>query len=545
MKLCCSGPLPCLLIGIVLAIKIDTATLAFAPSRHFSKLHPSPIRYHSIEASTRKYAIAIPQQPAVDVVTADIFSENKENSQQTHRRNVAPADQWIVDLDYEGFGRDVSALRQELQSLGGIDDVQHMNKLVLWRNICAVIGLSTVWMTPNPITIVALSTWTYASWTMIAHHTCHGGYNRFTTTSNINSSNSSSTSSSFNSRGYAIGSVMQRCRDWLDWMLPEAWNVEHNRLHHYRLNEMYDPDLVQRNLHTIRENKMPMAFKYIAIAFVFPVWKWLYYAPNTFKELQINRWTQDGKVLPKKFDPHESVTVVNLLSFGEKYRALREVVKPFEFFTQVIGPFLLTRFVLLPLPLLFIPNIGLTLWHHAMWNVVLAEVLTNIHAYITIVTNHAGDDLYTFKDAVKPRSPSFYVRQIVGSANYITNYDDISDFCHGFLNYQIEHRTFRRFREIAQLQDLSLINFHLSSTVDVWPDLSMRQYQIGAPRLEALCHQYGVPYVRESVWKRLRKTMDIMVGKSSMRIFPTEYEPIRDKTAAVTWKTTNGAIDDE
>jgi hypothetical protein len=24
----------------------------------------------------------------------------------------------------------------------------------------------------------ALSTWTYASWTMIAHHTCHGRYNR-------------------------------------------------------------------------------------------------------------------------------------------------------------------------------------------------------------------------------------------------------------------------------------------------------------------------------------------------------------------------------
>jgi hypothetical protein len=73
----------------------------------------------------------------------------------------------------------------------------------------------------------------------------------------------------------------------------------------------------------------------------------------------------------------------------------------------------------------------------------------------------------------------------------------------------------------------------------------MRQYQIGAPRLEALCQQHGVPYVRESVWKRLQKTMDIVVGKSSMRIFPTEYEPIRDKTTAVTWKTTNGAIDEE
>jgi hypothetical protein len=32
-----------------------------------------------------------------------------------------------------------------------------------------------------------------------------------------------------------------------------------------------------------------------------------------------------------------------------------------------------------------------------------------------------------------------------------------------------------------------------------------------------------------------------------MRPFPTQYEPLKDKAGAagVTWKTTNGAIDDE
>ena len=365
-----------------------------------------------------------------------LFRSIRQQDKPNHH-NVGPTEQWIVDLDYENFGRDVTALGKELQSLGGMDDIRHINKIVLWRNICAVIGISTVWMIPNPITIVALSTWTYASWTMIAHHTCHGGYNRFTT-----AATSEGSSNTYNSRGYAIGSVLQRCCDWLDWMLPEAWNVEHNRLHHYRLNEMYDPDLVQRNLHSVRNSKIPIAFKYIAIAFIFPIWKWFYYAPNTFKELQINKWKQEGKELPENFDSHESATVFTLFSWGAKYSALREVVRPYEFLKQVLGPFIMTRFVLLPLPLLFIPNIGLTLWNHAMWNVVLAEILTNIHAYITIVTNHAGEDLYTFDDAVKPRSPSFYVRQIVGSANYITNFDDITDFCHGFLNYQIEHRTF-------------------------------------------------------------------------------------------------------
>ena len=56
------------------------------------------------------------------------------------------------------------------------------------------------------------------------------------------------------------------------------------------------------------------------------------------------------------------------------------------------------------------------------------------------------------------------------------------DFWHGFLNYQIEHH--------------------------VYPDLSMLQYQKGAPRLKAICDKH------ESVFERFRKTVDIMVGRT-------------------------------
>ena len=121
---------------------------------------------------------------------------------------------------------------------------------------------------------------------------------------------------------------------------------------------------------------------------------------------------------------------------------------------------------------------------------------------MTVVTNHAGEDLYTFKDAVKPKTPSFYVRQIVGSTNM--NYgNDFCDFWHGFLNYQIEHH--------------------------VWPDFSMLQLQRGAPRLKAICEKYGVPYTQENTVARTRKTIDIILGKTSMREFPVEYEPVKDK----------------
>jgi hypothetical protein len=74
----------------------------------------------------------------------------------------------------------------------------------------------------------------------------------------------------------------------------------------------------------------------------------------------------------------------------------------------------------------------------------------------------------------------------------------------------------------------------------------MLQYQKAAPQLKAICEKYGVPYVQESVWERLRKTVDIMIGKTDMKVFPTELEPAKDKAMnGVSWKSTNGAIDEE
>lgn len=80
------------------------------------------------------------------------------------------------------------------------------------------------------------------------------------------------------------------------------------------------------------------------------------------------------------------------------------------------------------------------------------------------------------------------------------------------------------------LTDLSCATIEIEH--HVWPDLSMRQYQLAAPRLRNICERYGVPYVQESVWTRLRKTVDVMIGKGTMREFPVEYERPQDKAAA-------------
>jgi len=472
------------------------AVLAVGSTNAFTPPKASTLQTHQQQQQslTQKSAIVIPlpdQQDNAAVAT----NANAE---------LAPQDAWVANLDYEGFGKEVSLLGKRILAEENGESVQHLEKIVSWRNIAALVGVATVWTTPNPLTIVALSTWTYASWTMIAHHTCHGGYNRLD-------------AGNFNSRGFAIGSVVKRAQDWLDWMKPEAWNIEHNRLHHYRLNEFADPDLVQRNVGFIRESPMPVPMRYVFATLLSSVWKWYYYAPNTYKELKIREFELAGKPLPQDFKPAEAITIKSFFRPESKSEeALSQLIKPSNFLMNVVGPFFVGRFVLLPLPLLAIPGVGPTLYTNAIINLIAAELFTNMHSFLTIVTNHAGEDLYTFEDAVKPRSPSFYVRQIVGSANYAYGSDPV-DFVHGFLNYQVEHH--------------------------VWPDLSMRQYQKAAPELKAICDKYGVPYVKESVFERLRKTLDIMVGKSSMRTFPVQYEPAKDKAKTVAWTSDNGSID--
>ena len=76
----------------------------------------------------------------------------------------------------------------------------------------------------------------------------------------------------------------------------------------------------------------------------------------------------------------------------------------------------------------------------------------------------------------------------------------------------------------------------------------MLQYQKGAPKLKAICEKHGVPYTQENVFERLRKTVDIMVGKTTMRVFPTkDYEPASDKVGGRKnyWESTNGALEEQ
>jgi len=407
---------------------------------------------------------------------------NTSTSTDIHKETLAKGDEWIEKLDLTTFKKDIKDLGMVLEKQQGQEDVDHLHKMMNWSNACAFVGIFSMgYFKLNIISVVALSTWTLSRWVMIGHHICHGGYDKCHPSKRINRF------------VFAVGTLWRRFIDWLDWMLPEAWNVEHNNRHHYFLSEIDDPDLVEENAGIIRDSSAPMAFKYLLVFINMLTWKWQYYAPNTYKEFKLAQLRKAGKPIPKGVE--EAYTVKSII-LGEGV----PLFSAWEFIRVVIGPFFLFHFVILPLPYLFLGqhlNMGNTMYWNAVSNLLVADLLTNIHSFVIVVTNHAGDDMYRFNSRCRPFSGSFYLRQILASVNFWTG-SDINDFLHGYLNYQIEH--------------------HL------WPNLSMRSYQKAAPLVRDICKKHGVPYVQENVFLRLWKTTKIMVGTASMKRFPSYYE---------------------
>jgi len=402
---------------------------------------------------------------------------------------LAPQDEWIAKLDHVAFKEDIRAMGKTLADQQGPADEAHLRKIIWWSRLCQLSGFFSMWYMVNPVSIYLLSLGCMTRWTIVAHHVCHGGFDKCS-------------GGRFNRFTFGVGSLWRRAVDWLDWMLVEAWNVEHNQLHHYCLGEVDDPDLVEHNLGWIRDAEWPMAMKYLVVAFFLPTWKWFYYAPNTFKMLQIHKMRREGKVptwkggkpVPKEM--LQAAWTISPLWFIGKHGPIFFTCA--QFFGGVLGPYFLQRFVLTPLPFLLVSRAAYT---NALLSLVLAELLTNAHAFLNIVTNHAGDDLYRFEHHCVAKTSTFYLRQIISSVNFRTG-SDLNDFTHGWLNYQIEH--------------------HL------WPDLSMLSYQKSAPLVKALCAKHGVPYLQHSVWWRLKKTVEIMVGANSMRRFPSAFENAAD-----------------
>ncbi|MEI7795427.1 MAG: fatty acid desaturase [Methylococcaceae bacterium] len=369
-------------------------------------------------------------------------------------------------VDRVQLAKDVDAIQRDILSKTNIDDFHHLKKIERWGRICTGLGYATAWIIPNPISAYLISQGNFTRWTTVAHHVLHRGYDKI-----------EGIPKHYTSKGFAKG--WRRYLDWLDWMYPAAWDAEHNDIHHYHLGEEVDPDQVEFNMEGLRNSNIPRWGRYALLAIMAASWKIIYYASSTLTEYRAIEAKKTGGLRGQ-------------ISRLDMWNPLKPAGK--DLWLSCMLPYSIVQFVVIPL--LFLP-IGVIAATNVFINVLIAEVFTNLHSFLVIGPNHTGDDVMMFENKAKGKG-EFYLRQIVGSVNYQTGTDPV-DFLHGWLNYQIEH--------------------HL------WPEMTVSQYQQAQPMVKALCEKHNIPYIQESVFKRLVKTIDVMVGKTSM-LRPHSVEPV-------------------
>lgn len=368
------------------------------------------------------------------------------------------------------FGAELTEIRNEIYSAINHDDYRHLRKVESWGRLATIVGYATAWILPNPLTAFCLSLGQFTRW-LLAHHITHRGYDRVP-----------GIPARYTSKVFARG--RRRFIDWFDWIHPDAWDYEHNVLHHYHTGEETDPDLVERHTEFLRNLRIPVFLKYVFIGFAALTWKYSYYAPNTMSVLDPDT---NKRIRP---DNIIYITIKNIFDFSSGH--VRRL------WLQCYLPYGTVHFLLIPL--LFFPLGWQAVWF-VLLNKLIAECITNVHSFMVIAPNHTADDLYRF-DFHYENKNEFYVTQVLGSANYHCGTETL-DYLSIYLNYQIEHHIF--------------------------PDLPMTKYREVQPRIKALCQKYGIPYVQESMFKRVARMADVCVGRRNMRNMQSLFPPSAGK----------------
>lgn len=366
-------------------------------------------------------------------------------------------------VDLQAFARDVEALRAEEESRLGLDDFYHLRRRAWLGRGLTALGYATAPLGPNPLSMAALALGSTLRFTIVAHHVMHKSMDRIP-----------GVPAHYTSKQFGKGT--RRWLDWLDWILPEAWDIEHNVLHHYSTGEVTDPDLVEENVRGL--DGKPFALRAVVAGFYALSWKLSYYAPSTFQILARGRARrQRGEPQNHRKDARGDE------SYLDAFDVRRAEGRAFVW--SCVLPYLVARFVApTALASLLGPWAGLS----TASNLLGAELLANLHTFLIIASNHAGEDVHRFDDRHKSRG-ELYLRQVIGSVNF--PHGPIRDILCGYLGYQIEH--------------------HL------YPDLPPSALERLAPRVRVLCKIHGIPYVQEPVSTRARKLLRILTGVAEMR----------------------------
>ncbi len=347
------------------------------------------------------------------------------------------------------------------------EDFEHLLKMERWGRMATFSGFAIIiylafagissgfaFWSLGFVAAVLISTGNIGRWANVTHPILHGAYDKVP---NI--------PKKYTKKFFARGN--RRWLDWLDWIKPEAWMYEHNIMHHYHLGEADDPDNVERNMQWLIQSKTPMWLRTVFVYIFAGTWKFTYYAPNTLRILQNKKLKEENKreITDYNYDPREP--------FG------------FDLWWDYYIPYFAVHFIIVPA--LFLP-FGVEAVIATLIIVVMAEFFTNLHSFLVIVPNHSAEDIYMFSEPYKGHG-EFYLRQIMGSVNYNTG-SDIIDYAHGFLNYQVEHHLF--------------------------PDMPLSFYQKTQPLVKEICKKHNLEYRQESVFKRMKMTIDLMTGRTKL-----------------------------
>ncbi len=369
---------------------------------------------------------------------------------------TAPAKIANAPLDFTAFARDLDSVRATVAPFRDATDFRALRSLAIACQVAVLAGLGLSIWGLNPLSPLLLALAASTRWMVLGHHLCHGALDGVP-----------GVPDHWQSSGYARG--WRRWLYWPDWIDPDAWHREHNQLHHAYTNEAADPDVPSRQSVWLQQANWPLWCKSLVLLVIAANWRWVYYAPNTAAcAVDGNARLRDSQAA--LIDRAAPERLWSPLSPAGAYLWRRSWL-PYCAFTFGLLPLLVAPFG----------------WQASLWALVhllIAEVVCALHTFAVIVPNHAGDDLLTFTDRARGKG-HWYWRQIRASCNYATG-GLVNDWLHGWLNYQIEH--------------------HL------WPDLTPRQYARLAPLVREVCARHGVPYVQQSIWRRVNVLRRVLTG---------------------------------
>jgi len=365
----------------------------------------------------------------------------------------------------DAFAKELNDLQHRLRKSVGYDDVKYIRNAEIAGRLCTIAGFASAWFFINPISITLIAIGQLARWG-IAHHILHRAFD-----------NIPGVPTRF--KGSRFGRGWRRMFDWNEWMLPAAFQHEHN-VHHVYTGAHEDPDVVEANVEFIRSSNKPRWVKYLMTIVIALTWRLTYYAPGTF--IQLRRREKGLKPTRYHFD--------SMLIFAHIFSPFSR--EGLAFWGYCILPTLLSRFVLFPA--LFYP-LGMHAVINVLVTVIAAELLCNLYTFCLIASSHTGEDVYRF-DVGTRGQPDFYRHQLLGTVNYKRG-PIVRDYLQMWINYQIEHHIF--------------------------PNLPPSKYSQCANEVEAICNRHGVPYRWEHLHKRVWCMVDVVVGKRTMQRM-TDYE---------------------